>query len=300
MEAKKTKIIIIVGPTASGKTALALDIAKEYLGEIISADSRQVYTGLDIGTEKITPDEMEGVPHHLIDNTTIDTVYSTADWKRDAAQAIKDITYRKALPIVVGGTFFYVEALLGRKSVPEVPPNEKLRKRLEAMSVEALAKELKKKDPARAATIDLKNPRRLVRALEIVEALGVVPEAKDVPCPYDAHLIGMETTPEELKARIEARLYKTLHRGLINEVKALKEKGVSEVRLAEIGLEYRVVLEHLRGEMSQAEMVKRLQEKVWQYAKRQRTWLKKMEGITWYRPGETERILKDVGAFLKK
>ncbi len=171
MNDEKPKILVIVGATASGKTALSIDLAKQYTGEIISADSRQIYKTLNIGTGKVTTKEMDGIPHHLIDVVYPTETYNADDFKKDAKKAIVDIISRGHLPIIAGGTFFYVDTLLGRITTPNVPPNPQLRRTLEAMSAEELYNELRERDQRRALEMDPQNKRRLVRALEIISAL---------------------------------------------------------------------------------------------------------------------------------
>ncbi len=295
----KQKILVIVGPTASGKTSLAVALAHLFNGEIISADSRQVYRGLDIGTEKITKEEMSGIPHHLIDCVDAETIYTAFDFKKDAEMHSADIARRGHLPIIAGGTLFYTETLLGRRNVAQVPPNNALRTELEKLSTEVLFEKLKKIDPRRAEVIDAQNPRRLVRALEIAEALGKVPAEKEAECTYDAYIIGLSVSPEILKERIALRLKETLAKGLVEETKMLLKKGIPKERLMEIGLEYRVVLEYLQGDLAEDVLEQKLVEKVWQYAKRQRTWLKRIEGVTWYESTEREKIIADVKRFLE-
>jgi tRNA dimethylallyltransferase len=297
MVKKRPKIIVIVGPTASGKTGLSLHIAQKIHGEIISADSRQVYRGLDIGTEKITAEEMGGIPHHLIDVADPKDIYTVSEWKSSAEHLITEISERGHVPIIVGGTFFYIKTLLGA-SIPEVAPNDALRAKLEALSTPELFSMLQKLDPERAKTIDADNPRRLVRALEIIDTLGSVPE-RTHENPYDALIIGITHEPEELKKRISKRLGETLDKGLIEETEKILAEGVSKERLEEIGLEYRVALEYLDGILTKEECEKKLIQKVWQYAKRQLTWLKKMNDVHWYTLDEKEKILKDVRGFLK-
>lgn len=296
---RKKKIIVIVGPTASGKTALSLTLAKHYSGEVISADSRQVYRGLDVGTEKITKDEQEGIQHHLLDVAEVTQVYTASDFKRDAEQAINTILTRGNLPIVAGGTFFYIETLLGTISLPEVPPNETLRERLSLLPAETLYNALTRLDASRAKAIDPTNKRRLIRALEIIEALGRVPQSSNAqPSPYDALLLGIDIDPKLLRTRIQKRAQSALTRGLIEETKQLITNGVSKNRLSEIGLEYPLVLEYLDGAVTKEELLQKLEEKNWQYAKRQRTWLKRMEDIVWITPTDTDTITKTVDTFL--
>ncbi|MEK7612980.1 MAG: tRNA (adenosine(37)-N6)-dimethylallyltransferase MiaA, partial [Patescibacteria group bacterium] len=166
------KVLVIVGPTASGKSGLAVRLAKKFKGEIISVDSRQVYKGLDIGTGKITKKEMKGVPHYLLDVANPKKQFSVSQYKKFADKIVRYIVLENRLPIIVGGTGFYIDTLAGKFSLPDVPPNKLLRRKLEKFDTEELFKMLKKKDPARAKTIDRHNKVRLIRALEIVNALG--------------------------------------------------------------------------------------------------------------------------------
>lgn len=295
---EKQKIVVIVGPTASGKTSCAIDLATHFNGEVISADSRQVYRGLDIGTEKATPKEMRDIPHYLIDIVDPHNTYTAADFKKDAERAIADIATRGKLPIIAGGTFFYVETLLGTQTLPDVPPNETLRATLEKKTDVELLALIAKRDPIRAENIDPHNRRRLMRALEIIEAKGVVPAPAITDSPYDALIIGIDVPKEILRERIETRLDETLAKGLVEETNTLLKNGVPRKRLDEIGLEYRVVLEYLDGEISEETMREKLVAKVWQYAKRQLTYLKKMENIAWYTRDDVEKMNKDVAAFL--
>ena len=295
---KLPKVVIVVGPTASGKTSLSLFLAETLQGEIISVDSRQVYKGLDIGTEKITAAEMRNIPHHLIDCREPAEIYTAATFVHDAAKIIEEISSRAHVPIVVGGTFFYVEALLGAKTLPHVAPNAPLRAELESLSTDILIERLKVLDPARAANIDTKNRRRLVRALEIVSALGAVPIPTKTEPSYDTYTIGIDVPADILRERIAKRLKQTLAKELIEETKRVLAGGLPQKRLMEIGLEYRVVIQYLNGEIPESKLEQTLIEKVWQYAKRQRMWLKKIEHVHWYTAEEREKILNDVETFL--
>ena len=294
----KQKIIVIVGPTASGKTSLAVSLGKDLKGEVISADSRQIYKYLDIGTAKITPEEMMGVPHHLIDNVLPEDTYTVTDWVSDTERLIAEIYARGNVPIIAGGTFLYIDTLLGKKVPARVPPNTELRAALEKKTNAELFALLKEKDPERAQVIDKDNPRRLVRALEIIDALGEVPKVTHSDSPYDACIIGLAHDTETLKERIFTRLDERIDAGLVEETKNVLEKYVSEDRLNEIGLEYRIALEYIKRELSEEVMRKKLREKVWQYAKRQLTWLKKMENVHWHNPKEYGEILSEVRGFL--
>jgi tRNA dimethylallyltransferase len=277
----KPKVLVIVGPTASGKSDLAVRIAKKLRGEIISADSRQVYKGLDIGSGKITKKEMGGIPHHMLDIANLKKIYSASDYKKDAETALEKIIAKSKLPIVVGGTGFYIDTLAGTAILPEVPPNKELRNRLEKESAEELFKLLKKKDSKRAKTIDSNNKVRLIRALEIVEALGKVPVVRKTRSRYEFIYIGIR--PSDLDAKIHKRLMKRLP-GIIEEVKKLHKNGLSWRRMYELGLEYRYVSMYVQGELSKKEMTERLYSEIKKYAKRQMTWFKKNKSIHWITP----------------
>ncbi len=264
----------VVGPTASGKTARAISIAKERNGEIISVDSRQVYKTLNIGTEKITEEQMQGIPHYLIDVREPQEVYTASDFVSDATSLISEITTQGKLPILAGGTHFYFDALL--KGLPSTtPPNKTLRVMLEAKTEEELFSELQNRDPRRAEKIDPHNKRRLMRALEILNVEGSIPERRDFESPYEVEWVVINPPKEELLPRISARLSETLQKGLIEEVRQVRE-AVGEKRLRELGLEYRVVGEYLNGEISEEELLPILSNKLWQYARSQKKWLKKL------------------------
>ena len=299
MKGTKPKIIVIAGPTASGKTSLSIKLAKACNGEIISADSRQIYKTLDIGTGKVTKEEMAGVPHHLIDIVDPDETYNADDFKSDASQAITDITSRGNVPIIAGGTFFYVDTLLGRITSPNIPPNPALREKLEAMSAEELYNELRERDQRRASEMDPQNKRRLVRALEIVSAIGKVPV---IPTdePYKVLTIGIKREKEELRQRFKKRALEWLEAGFMNEIKNLLASGISEEQLQEIGFEYTLAVELYREEITQEEFLQKFVEKNWQYAKRQLAWLKREESIQWVESTDVHATIEKVQTFLNK
>ena len=279
---KKQKVIAIVGPTASGKTALSIALAQHFGSEVISADSRQVYHGMDLGTGKVTPKEMAGVPHHLIDIADpITDTYTGSDFIRDAKAAITDITGRGNLPIIAGGTFFYIELLRGTMQPAPVAPNKQLRTELETKSNLELFALLQAADPERAATIDQDNPRRLIRALEIIDALGVVPPVIPTESDYRWLTIGIDIPTDILNARIYERIMTRLDTGMIEEVDALQKNGVSWERLEDFGLEYRYIARFLRDQITRDIMIQELAAKTRQFAKRQRLWLKRDPGIVW-------------------
>ena len=295
---QKEKIVVVVGPTASGKTDLAITIAEQFTGEVISADSRQVYRGLDVGTAKVTVEEMRGVPHHLIDVADVTEVFTVTDFKAQTEATITDITNRSKLPIIAGGTFFYVDALLGKTGTAAVPPNPELRADLEQESTPGLFAKLQTLDPNRAAAIDEHNPRRLIRAIEIATALGTVPKATTGDLPYETLIIGIDVDREELRARIEARAPQWLKDGLVEEICGLLETGVTRERLHEIGFEYQVGLELVDSQITEEEFLVKIVQKNWQYAKRQLTWLKRDPDIEWYARDQTDDVLNRVQQFL--
>ncbi len=297
MEAKP-KIIVIVGPTASGKTTLGISLAKQMGGEIISADSRQVYRGLDLGTGKVTPEEMNDVPHHLLDIADPNEIYTVADFVRDGRAAITNCINRMHVPIIVGGTFFYVDALIGKISTPEVPPNLELRAKLESITTDALYNALTEVDERRSLDIDPKNKRRIIRALEIVHALGVVPEQK-TELLYDALTIGIDIPKDTLVSNIKTRLAERIDAGMIEEVETLYKNGLSYERMEELGLEYRYISRYLRGELSKEMMLEELETKIRQYAKRQMTWLKRDKSIHWFKKDDP-RVTETISIFLSK
>ena len=214
----REKIIVVLGPTASGKSSLAITLAKKFNGEIISADSRQVYKGLDIGTGKVTTDEMAGIPHHLLDVADPKHRYTVVRYVEQAKQAIEEIVKRGHTPIVCGGTGFYIEALVTGTVLPDVPPNPKLRKKLSALSKEKLFQMLAKLDARRAKAIDQGNARRIIRAIEISQALGAVPKVKKrSDSRYDFYQIGIKTEPSVLKEKIRTRLFSSIDDGMIHE-----------------------------------------------------------------------------------
>lgn len=280
----KADIFVIVGPTASGKTGLSIELAKRVAGEVISADSRQVYRGLDIGTEKVTEEEMQGVPHHCIDIASPRRAFSVAQWKRHAERALKGIVSRGHVPIVAGGSGMFVDTLMYDLHFPKVAPNASLRRRLHHKDTTSLLEILRSLDPKRAEHIEPENPRRLVRAIEIATALGSVPPLEYGESRYDARWIGLFPGMDVLERRIATRLDQALSRGLIEETARLStELGLSRSRIDELGLEYRLVAAHLRGELSEAELREKMRIELRRYAKRQMTWFRRHEQIEWHK-----------------
>ena len=297
-EMKRIKVIIIVGPTSSGKSDLAVLVAKRFRGEVVSADSRQVYKGMDIGTGKITKKEMKGIPHHLLDVVSPKETFTVAKFKKLAEKTIKEINAKNKLPIICGGTGLYVDAFLYDWDIPKVSPKPEIRKSIQYKTTEELFKMHSGLDPARAATIDKNNKGRLVRALEIVLATGApVPSFKPFEkknSPYEFIKIGIRTSNEELKSRIHTRLLKRLKQGMVSEVEKLHRQGVSWKRLDSFGLEYRWVSRYLRGLINEEEMIKTLEKEIWHYAKRQMTWFKRDKNTIWLNsPQKASREVQD-------
>lgn len=280
-EKASNKTLVIVGPTAGGKSDLAILLARKYNGEIISADSRQVYHGMDIGTGKVTKHEQRLAKHWLLDIANPKRNYNVTHFVRDAKKAIADIKKRGKLPIVCGGTGFWIQTLIEDNVFPAVKPDMKLRKKLGKLPTEKLFAILKKKDPARAKTIDAQNKVRLIRAIEIVKTLGKVPKTVNnrqlTVNEKNYIIIALNPNKETLRKNIEVRLEKRLKKGMLTEVKRLHADGISWKRLERFGLEYRWCAEYLQKKVSRQDLEALLPNDIWHYAKRQLTWLRRFE-----------------------
>ncbi len=304
----KPKVIVIVGPTASGKSDLAVKLAvwlnlkknrqKFSLAgaEIISADSRQIYRGLNIGSGKVEPDYSypkkggenifihQGVVHHCLDIASPKRRFTAADYKKAAEKALQKIIRQKKIPLICGGSGFYIRAVADNLALPPTKPDPVLRKSLERLAAEQLFDRLKKLDSVRAGAIDRHNKRRLIRALEIVlKTKKPVPPLTSQKRLYKFLRLGVKKKPAELKKSIRKRLLKRLEAGLISEVRSLHRRGLTWKRLDELGLEYRFVSHYLQKKISYSQMVERLQKEIEDYAGRQLTWLKKEKGLCWIR-----------------
>lgn len=292
-------LIVILGPTASGKSYLAVKIAKKFNGEVVSADSRQVYKGMDIGTGKITKKEMRCIPHYLLDVASPKKKFTVVQYRNLALKTIDKIFKKEKIPILCGGTGFYIQAVIDRIIIPEVKPDWKLRKKLEKKPADELYKILQKIDSKRAKNIDKSNPRRLIRAIEIVmKTKKSIPSLKNNPLPYPILLIGIKKDKKEIKKLIKKRLLKRLKLGMIAEVRNLRKFGVSWKRLEEFGLEYHWIAKYLQNKISYKKMVETLQKESENYAKRQMTWFKRDKRIKWIR--NYKKVEKSVNNFLKK
>lgn len=272
---QKPLVYVVCGPTATGKSDHAVELASKVDGEVISADSRQVYRGMDLGTGKITLEEMKGVPHHLLDIKNPDEDFSVEEFQRLAFEKIEEILARGKTPIICGGTGFYIQAITANIIFQDIPKNETLRKELEEKSLEELKEILAEIPQEENSKIDVENKRRLIRAIEIGEFLGKIPAIQKGPKMYDFEFTYLDFPDEILKDRIEKRLEKRLEMGMVMEVAKLHEDGLSWKRLENFGLEYKYIAEFLQGKISEEEMLETLKLKIWQYAKRQRTWFKK-------------------------
>ena len=298
---QKRKLIVILGQTATGKSDFAVEIAKKVGGEIISADSRQVYKEMDLGTGKITKKEMQGIPHHLLDVTSPLKIFYVSDFQKLANKKIEEILKKGKIPIICGGTGFYIDSVVNGNVFPEVPPNKKLRISLEKETTEKLFVMLKKLDANRAKTIDKNNKVRLVRAIEIAKTLGKVPSL-ETNTKFDTLKIGLFLTPEILKERIHNRLLSRIKKGMIEEVENLHKNGVSWKRMNDLGLEYRNVSLYLQNKMTREEMIEKLNTEIWHFAKRQNTWFKRDRNILWIDPrknSEKLKVQKEIIKFLK-
>jgi tRNA dimethylallyltransferase len=280
MAAKLAPLIAIVGPTGVGKTEISLKLARRYGGEVVSADSRQIYRGLDIGTAKIGLAERAETPHHLIDVVDPDEVYTLAQYQRAAYAAIADIQARGRLPLLVGGTGLYVRAVLEGWGIPEVPPDPALREELESLARsqgrDALHARLRALDPIAAKRIDPRNVRRVIRALEVClvtgEAISELQQAEAPP--YRIMIIGLKRPRPVLYARIDRRVDRMMAQGLVQEVQALLEAGYSPELPALTGLGYRQIIGYLSGEMTLQEAIAEIKRQTRRFVRQQGTWFR--------------------------
>lgn len=286
------KLIVILGPTASGKSKIAVKLAKKFNGEIISADSRQVYRGLDIGTGKITKKEMQSIPHHLLDIALPNKIFTVTRYKKLALKAINKIFKKKKIPILCGGTGFYIQAVIDGIIIPEVEPDWKIREKLEKETAEELFKKLKKLDPKRAKIIERKNKRRLIRALEIIiKTKKSVPLVRKKPLPYPVLMLGIKIEKENLESAIRKRVEKMFRMGLEKEVENLIKKYGWVPALQTIG--YQEWEEYFTGRLDKKEVRDLIILHTKQFAKRQMTWFKRDKRICWIKKQpEAEKLVK--------
>lgn len=285
---KKT-VVAIIGPTAVGKTKLSIELAKRFHGEIISGDSMQIYKGMDIGTAKISKEEMQGIPHHLIDTKDPHENYSAADFKIDVQHLIEEITERGQLPIIVGGSGLYIQAALYDYNFPKIGRDEELTKQLEKQvkidGIDQIYQRLQEVDPEQAKKIHPNNHRRVIRALEIYETTGWTKsdwERKQKWEPfYDSILIGLEMEREKLYAEINKRVDQMLESGLLQEVRQLYNKGLKNTQAMK-AIGYKEFIPYLEGSLELSECIDILKQNSRRYAKRQYTWFRNKMDIDWY------------------
>jgi tRNA dimethylallyltransferase len=295
------KLVVLLGPTASGKSCLGIRLAQHFNGEIISADSRQVYRGLDIGTAKVTPVEQALVPHHVLDVADPREVYTVAQFQRDAIAAINDILKRGHQPFLVGGSPHYIQAVVDNLDIPHIEPQPELRARLSKRSLSELLAQLEKLDPQSAATIDRNNPRRVIRALEVCLVSGKpFSQQRKISEPlYQSLLLGIEWPREVLYRRIDARVDERMQQGMVQEVQRLLDAGISHERLKALGLEYRYITRWLTGAFeNEDEMVQKLKYAIHDFTRRQLTWFRKDKRIVWINGGDWEQTKDAVRDFL--
>jgi len=294
---EKKKLIVILGPTASGKTNLAIGLAKKFNGEIVSADSRQIYKEMNIGTNKPTKEELKEIPHHLIDIIKPDKEFNVVLYKDLAIKAIEKIRKKKKLPFLVGGTGLYIWAVVENIDFPRVPPNKSLRKKLEKKTTKELFEIYKKLDPQGAKMIEKENKRRLIRAIEVCRATksSFWEERKKKPPLFEVLEIGIKLPKKELEKRIEKRTIKMIKDGLEKEAQSLFKKYKGHPSLETIG--YQEWKDYFEGKIDKAEVIRRIIKNTKKYAKRQMTWFKRDKKIHWItNQKEAEKLIKN---FLK-
>ncbi len=279
---KHNKLIVILGPTGSGKTSLAVKLAKQFNGEIISADSRQIYQEMNIGTAKATKKEMAGVPHYLIDIIKPNQEFTLAQFKKQAVKIIQDVQKRNKLPFLVGGTGLYIQAIVDNLQIPEVKPDKKLRAQLEKKTNQDLYNQLKKLDPRALKTIELNNKRRLIRALEVcLTTKKPFSQQKQKGAQlFDILQIGLKPDKEILENKINQRVEQMIKAGLVNEVKRLiKKYGLKPYSMSGIG--YQEITSYLQDKTTLEQAKELIKIHTRQYARRQLTWFRKDQRINW-------------------
>lgn len=300
---EKPPLLVVLGPTASGKSGLGILLARHFRGEIVSADSRQVYRGLDIGSAKVTAEEQTLVPHYLLDVADPREVYTVSQFQAAAIEAINAILAHDHLPFLVGGSPHYIQAVVDHLDIPHVAPQPALRIMLEQRPLSELLIELQHLDPRTYASIDRNNPRRVIRALEVCMTTGrPFSEQRGVIDPlYRCLLLGIQWPRDVLYQRIDARVDERMQQGMVQEVLTLLAQGVSYERLEALGLEYRFIARWLQGEFaSEAEMVQRLKYAIHDFTRRQLSWFRRDKRILWLDGGANmeENAIQQVQAFL--
>lgn len=283
---RKDKIVAVLGATASGKSDLAVVLAQKFNGEVISADSRQVYVGMDIGSGKITKKEMQGVPHHLLSIASPKRNFSAGQYQKKADKIINRIIKRGKLPIICGGSNFYVSTVTKGLIMPNIKPNYKLRNRLSKKTNKELYAILKNLDSVRAKNIDKNNPRRLIRAIEVAPSIPLQENPK-----YNCLKLAIKK--DNLEPLIKKRIDKRIKLGMIKEVRQLKDSGLSWQRIESFGLEYKWIAMYLQNKISKQDMLDGILQDSIKLAKNQNSWLKKEKDIYWIKnKKEAEKLVK--------
>lgn len=304
---KKQKVIVICGPTASGKTALSIELAKKINGEIVSCDSMQIYKEMDIGTAKPTKEEMQEIPHYMINTIFPNERYSVADYKKDAKKAIREIIKKGKVPIIVGGTGLYVDSLIYEIEYPDIKFDEKYRQELEEQvrkdGLEKLYNKAKNIDPEAMLKISSNDKKRILRVLEIYKATGKTKteqerKSREKEPEFDYLVYGLNMPREKLYERINLRVDIMIKQGLIKEVEEIYKK-YNEFPTAMQGLGYKEVVEYLEGHLTKEEMIEKIKQETRRYAKRQMTWFRKNKQTIWLDTENTKQnnlqiILEDL------
>ncbi len=300
------RVLCIVGPTSSGKTLLGIRLAKKFGGEIINADARQVFQSFDIGTGKPTGGKrvskggrkmyvFEGIPHYLMDFLPPTKTMTVAEWQEQSLAAAKSITTRKKLPIVVGGTGLYIQALVDNYTIPQVPPQPEFRKAMATKPLADLVKLLLRADPNAKEKVDLKNPRRVLRALEVTTFTGIPFTQQKISAKpvIDPFMIAIKLERDELRARINLAVDAYIEAGWLDEIRTIRDLGIPWDAPAMTSIGYRELGAYLRGECGIEEAVRKTKDATWQYAKRQMTWFKRDKRIHWVEDeAEAEKLAK--------
>ena len=313
---QNNKVIVILGPTSSGKSGIAVELAREFNGEIISVDSRQVFREMNLGTGKV-PGEWrknekkeiytyKNIPHHLIDFVEPDGDYNVSHFKKDCEKKILEISEQGKVPILCGGTGFWIQAVADDVELPQIKPNKKLREKLATNTPEELFEMLEKIDPERASTIDKKNPPRLIRAIEIAKEIGKVPKIETFKKSNQRQIqnknfnflqIGISVSKDKLSKKIRVRLKERFQAGMVEEILDLYEKyDLPSEKIQNLGIAYNLVSLYQQGELTRKELFERILQAEIKYAKRQMTWFKKDSRIFWI--NDLNDIIKKVKIFL--
>ncbi len=297
------QVIVIAGPTASGKTGLSVEVAKQLNTEIVSADSMQIYRGMNVGTAKVTEDEKKGVPHHMIDVVSPQENYNVSRYVSEAKECVDAILQKGKIPIIAGGTGLYINSLVYGYDLAPIPSDDAVREEITALYEEKggeyLLEELQKIDPKTAARLHPNNARRLIRALEVYRLSGMTiseqeERTKNAPKPYDVRFFVLDTDREKLYERINLRVDIMLANGLEEEVKQLLLSGIPKTCTAMQAIGYKEMVEYLDGYLTFSEAVEKIKQESRRYAKRQLTWFRRNEGAIWLEASQSKQELAEI------